>query len=553
MTRFVRWSFFLLGFFGTTAFLSFAQESSVVKIACFSKERVIEIRDGQLTGFGVEVMEYIAERNGWKLAWHHTTLPEALTRLRNGEADLIVPLGYEEERDLLFDYSEQELLNTWGQVFAGPDSRISSIVDLQDKKIGYIRDSFFYPILKDLLRQFGIDGKFVEFSSYEALFGGLRGGVVDAAIGDRLEAYASGRMRGVAASPIVFHPFGLHVVGPEGDPRGVLTTIDQELRRLKEDGNSFYYRSQQRWFGQGASEVFPRWLGILLLILLLGMVLAYLWVYFLRREVRVRTREVVRLQNLLKNIIDSMPSVLIGLDREARVVQWNRRAQELSGIKAEDAMGRPAVELLPEFASDFAHIENCLNNNLPYIQHKRPRESRTGLLYEDVVLYPLISKGAVGAVIRVDDVTEKVKLEEMMIQSEKMLSIGGLAAGMAHEINNPLAGIIQNASVIRNRLRPDGPANQRTAKELGTEMDVIKAYVECREIDEMLRYIADSGKRTSKIVKNMLGFVRKGDLQKLPTDIAQLLSDTLDLVGSDYHLRKQYECDSIQVERDYDS
>ncbi|MCK5077186.1 MAG: hypothetical protein KAR38_12460 [Calditrichia bacterium] len=62
------------------------------------------------------------------------------------------------------------------------------------------------------------------------------------------------------------------------------------------------------------------------------------------------------------------------------------------------------------------------------------------------------ANGIKGAVIRVDDVTEKVRLEEMMIQSKNMLSIDGLAAGMAHEINNPLTGILQNLQVSKNRL-----------------------------------------------------------------------------------------------------
>ena len=70
--------------------------------------------------------------------------------------------------------------------------------------------------------------------------------------------------------------------------------------------------------------------------------------------------------------------------------------------------------------------------------------------------------------IRVDDVTERVRLEEMMIQSEKMLSVGGLAAGMAHEINNPLAGIMQNAAVLENRLFGDLPANEKAAEAAGT-------------------------------------------------------------------------------------
>ena len=77
--------------------------------------------------------------------------------------------------------------------------------------------------------------------------------------------------------------------------------------------------------------------------------------------------------------------------------------------------------------------------------------------------------------IRIDDVTEKVRLEEIMIQSEKMLTVGGLAAGMAHEINNPLAGMLQNAEVMRSRLGNhfDIPANHRAAEEVGVPMGAI--------------------------------------------------------------------------------
>jgi len=72
---------------------------------------------------------------------------------------------------------------------------------------------------------------------------------------------------------------------------------------------------------------------------------------------------------------------------------------------------------------------------------------------------------------------EKAGLEEMMVQSEKMISIGGLAAGMAHEINNPLAGILQNAQVIQNRLKTNLPKNIQVAKELGMELSDLQAYM----------------------------------------------------------------------------
>jgi len=171
--------------------------------------------------------------------------------------------------------------------------------------------------------------------------------------------------------------------------------------------------------------------------------------------------------------------------------------------------------------------------------------------YDDITIYPLITNGIEGAVIRLDDVTEHVRLEEMMIQSEKMLSVGGLAAGMAHEINNPLAGMIQNASVVLNRLTQNFPANETAAEELGTNMDVIKSFMEKRNIIKMLELIKESGARASQIVQNMLSFARKSDSIFLKNNIDVLMDKTLDLAQNDYDLKKKYDFRQIEILREY--
>lgn len=146
---------------------------------------------------------------------------------------------------------------------------------------------------------------------------------------------------------------------------------------------------------------------------------------------------------------------------------------------------------------------------------------------------------------------ERQRLEEMMVQSEKMVSLGGLAAGMAHEINNPLAGILQNAQVIRNRLKNDLPGNIQAAGELGLDLDLMAAYLEKRGVFRMIESLMTAGKRAAAIVANMLSFSRKSASGFIPEDLARLLDQTVELAESDYNLKKRFDFKRIRIDRDY--
>ncbi len=146
---------------------------------------------------------------------------------------------------------------------------------------------------------------------------------------------------------------------------------------------------------------------------------------------------------------------------------------------------------------------------------------------------------------------ELIKAREMMIQAEKMLSVGGLAAGMAHEINNPLAGILQNVQLISSRLTDDLPANRRAAEEAGLEFEAINAYMAKRGLPQKFESVMHDGRRAAEIVDNMLSFSRKSEARFLPHDLADLLEKTLELVSNDYDLKKQYDFKRIIIVREY--
>jgi PAS domain S-box-containing protein len=262
--------------------------------------------------------------------------------------------------------------------------------------------------------------------------------------------------------------------------------------------------------------------------------------------------QVHQLRNYLSNINDSMPSVLVGVDAHLKVTQWNKQAASATGIAHENAVSRPLPAVYPELMKKVRRINDAISNRQVIRLSKIVSQVEGTRRFEDVTIFPVVGDGMEGAVIRVDDVTERVRLEEMMIQNEKMLSVGGLAAGMAHEINNPLAGILQNAVVVKNRLTGDLPGNHKAADAAGTTMAAIQAYMQQRNLLTLLENIRDSGQRAATIVRNMLSFVRKSDRAVSSHDLTVLLEQTLALAQTDYDMKKRYDFKQIEIVREYD-
>jgi PAS domain S-box-containing protein len=275
----------------------------------------------------------------------------------------------------------------------------------------------------------------------------------------------------------------------------------------------------------------------------------------LNTEISERRRSEAELKSLrasLSNIIDSMPSLLFTVDMKLRVTQWNRQAEKTTGIARDAALGRVFHEILTAIGDKAEMVEEVLISNSLRTAQRVPMQLSDEMRIFDIYIYPLVADGSEGAVIRLDDVTDRVKIEEVMVQTEKMMSVGGLAAGMAHEINNPLAGIMQSAQVIQNRLLPTLEKNNEVAAQCGITMEQIGCYHRGRDIDKMLTSVVESGSRAARIITNMLSFSRKSSSKFMSCDIGVLLDTTLDLAANDYDLKKKYIFRNIEIIRKYD-
>lgn len=277
---------------------------------------------------------------------------------------------------------------------------------------------------------------------------------------------------------------------------------------------------------------------------------------------RIRTQEALEhARTSMQHILDSMPSPVIGVDAQAVVAYLNSAAARLLGAPDAPespesgeaaAVGQPLAQAFAPLVAYQDAISSALAQGSP-VQLHRVRLTVSGdQRLIDLQVFPMLAEGLTrGAVIRLDDVTERVRMEELVLQTEKMMSVGGLAAGMAHEINNPLGGILQSVQIVKRRLFSDLPGNSRSAQEAGCSLEAIASYLESREVPKFLDAIQDAGKRAAHIVSNMLEFSRRSESKMAPADLAELMEKALELAESDYDLKRKYDFRRIEIIRDF--
>ncbi|WP_395610760.1 ATP-binding protein [Pseudomonas sp. B22129] len=275
----------------------------------------------------------------------------------------------------------------------------------------------------------------------------------------------------------------------------------------------------------------------------------------LELEVQVRSKiekKLTGFQNYLNSIIDSMPSALIALDEQLYVTQWNQEASALSGTRLDEALNQPIFLAFQPLKPYLPQIKATVE------QHSVERIERVTWVKDDeakhyaLTFYPLMGGAGRGVVIRIDDITQRLSLEEMMVQSEKMLSVGGLAAGMAHEINNPLGAILHNVQNIRRRLSPDLPKNLEHAEQAGIELETVNRYLQSREVPQLLDGIQQAGARAAKIVTHMLSFSRRSNRQMAPCDLPALIDQAVDIAGNDFDLTIGFDFKGQAIIRQFD-
>jgi PAS domain S-box-containing protein len=271
---------------------------------------------------------------------------------------------------------------------------------------------------------------------------------------------------------------------------------------------------------------------------------------------RKQTEEALRAsENSVRLLVERAPDAIF-IQSGGRFVYLNPATLRLFGAQSpEDLVGTPILERIhPDMHGEVRDRIRAVNEEcepLPVVEERYLRLDGTAVDVE-VATVPFVFEGKNCGLVFVRDITERKRSERVMVHNERMMTVGGLAAGMAHEINNPLGGILQSLQNIRRRLSPGMPANEDVARELGCSLTDVGNYLCARNVPEFLDAIEVSGKRAARIVANMLEFSRSGISGKRRVDVNQAVDKALALCAANLEPGAASAGRDILIERELD-
>ena len=202
---------------------------------------------GRPVGIFPDILKAIAREEGWRLHWVPGTWTECLARLKAGEIDLMPDVAFSRARARLFDFTNQPVLINWGILYSGPALRITSLVDLKNRRIAVMKGSIHTEGregIKALLKRFDIPCSFVETESYADTFATVQQGEAGLAAVNRMFGTLNAEKYGLQPTPIIFNPRHLKFALPKGGGKNrlLIPALDRELKKMKADPHSLYHR-----------------------------------------------------------------------------------------------------------------------------------------------------------------------------------------------------------------------------------------------------------------------------------------------------------------------
>ena len=219
------------------------------------------------------------------------------------------------------------------------------------------------------------------------------------------------------------------------------------------------------------------------------------------RDLQATTDQLQFSEGYIRDILESMPLSLIGLDKHMKVTRWNEHAAKLTEVAGNDAIGRDLWEVYPTISLNKRQLEGVISHrNTIEIKH-----SQRGRFYYDITVYPLSDVDNGGIVILIHDVTERIIAENMLVQRDRMSTMGEFAATMARDIDQPLQVLAEDIENVAGEIEGQG------------------AQV------EQLRQAVGRVEQARAVISNLLSFAAKGESDMQTVDVRELVDHSIEL------------------------
>jgi PAS domain S-box-containing protein len=443
----------------------------VVKVGVYENEpRIFTDVQGKVSGFWPDIIEYIAEKEGWEIEYVHGTWAQCLDRLEKGEIDMMPDVVYTEERGKIFDFSQETVYTSWSRVYAKAGSNIQSILDLEGKTIAVTKGSINFEGpdgIKPLTEAFNINCTFLLVDSNLNVLQLVDSKAVDAGVVSRDFAYFNKSNFNLIDTSIIFQPVLFYFAFPQESTLKtyLIERIDNNVRELKEDGNSIYYQSLEKWSATQTIQkpVFPDWLKWTLIFVGVVAVLFGGGTLLLRLQVNRRTKELAKdiakrkktekelreSEEKLGLILETIPLGLVVTDTGGKILQVNKAIMNLGNYNKKGLIGKNYLYFAEK--KDHNRMEENRNeatvgggnNGKEYVLKRRD-----GSKFPTKITWSPI-KGATGNIIGglalIEDLTERRQAEEehrKMVEYREIDRLKtNLLSTVSHELRTPLASI----------------------------------------------------------------------------------------------------------------
>jgi PAS domain S-box-containing protein len=232
-------------------------------------------------------------------------------------------------------------------------------------------------------------------------------------------------------------------------------------------------------------------------------------------------------ESYITNILRSMPLMLIGLNKNGDITQWNSRAEEISSLPSDKVLGKNLWQAYPTIAVTPEQIKQAQDEDKTLTL----KYSQRGQYHFDITIYPLHDQLETGVVIMVDDVTQRVQSENMLVQRDKMSSMGEMASVMAQDINIPLQAILKDLQTVR--------------------LDLTEEHIDPVGIHELLDDALIRGRQAASVVNNLVSFSDASAGEKQLANITEVMDHSVELAADVLSVTKGLRFKDVVINHNY--